>query len=60
MDEKTQIVLKDAFKRFLKEQLGPVEDKPYIELAAWKRALVELAFEIEASQSILEEELKKL
>ena len=43
LDEKALMLLKDAFKRFLTEQLGPLEDKPPIELWAWSLALIELA-----------------
>lgn len=55
IDEKCQILLKDAFKRYLREQLGPIEDKPIPELQAWNLALIEVASAVRLRQLYLEE-----
>ena len=42
VDDKCLTLMKDAFKRYLLEQLGPLEDKPLFELRAWSLALLDL------------------
>lgn len=56
IDEKCLMLMKDAFKRYLLERLGPIEDKPHMELGAWTLALIEVAHEVRSQQSLLEDD----
>ena len=56
IDEKCLLMMKDAFKRYLREQLGPIEDKPIPELQAWSLALIEVAQEVRSHQLRLEDD----
>lgn len=58
MNQEALIVLKEAFKRSLKEHLGPIEEKPGIERNAWSLALLELAKEVRFYQLEIEDEIK--
>ena len=47
--------MKDAFKRYLLEQLGPLEDKPLFELGAWSLTLIEITREVRERQLDLQD-----
>lgn len=51
-------LLKEAFKRSLREHLGPIEEKPIPELKGWTMALMELATECRERQIELEDFLR--
>ncbi|MEH2434979.1 MAG: hypothetical protein V7K25_12120 [Nostoc sp.] len=51
-------IMSEAFKRFLKENIGNVEDKPIIEILAWSRAMLELEQEFRAALLTKDENLE--
>jgi hypothetical protein len=56
VDEKCLTIMKDAFKRYLLEQLGPLDDKPLFELRAWNLALLEVDYLVQSRRVLLEDE----
>lgn len=58
MNEKGLFLLKEAFKRSLREHLGSLDEKPRIELQAWSLALLELASDVHFYKLELEDELR--
>lgn len=54
-DEQATILIAEAFKRFLREQLGPIEDKPIVELMAWDIALLSMARDMRIQQAKISE-----
>ncbi len=59
MNEEALVLLKEAFKRSLREHLGSIEEKPVVELQAWSLALLELATDVRLFQLSLEDEIKQ-
>ena len=51
-------MLREAFKRSLRESIGPIVEKPIPELRAWSLALIELASECRERQLELEDFLR--
>lgn len=58
IDQEALFLLKEAFKRSLREHLGPIEEKPIPELRGWSLALIELASECRERQIELEDFLR--
>lgn len=57
-DQEALFLLKEAFKRSLREHLGPIEEKPIPELNAWTMAMLDLATEYRERQIELEDFLR--
>lgn len=55
LNEQALFLMKDAFKRNLRQHLGGIELKPTWELRAWSLALLELATECRERQFEMED-----
>lgn len=58
LDERASIMLREAFKRNLRQHIGSKEMKPIWELQTWSLALLELATEFREAQLAVEDELQ--
>lgn len=59
VDEKCLALMAAAFKRYLLEQLGPLNNKPLFELRAWNLALVEVESIVKSHRRTFEDETLK-
>ena len=57
-NEPAELILKEAFKRSLYSHLGPIDEKPILELRGWALALLELARECREQQLEIEDHLQ--
>lgn len=58
LDEQAAVMLREAFKRSLRQHIGSKEMKPIWELQTWSLALLELATEFREDQLRAEDELQ--